>query len=386
MSQTISMDTERTQTAARLLLQQSERMDAIIDNFAREVRRLNGGWDGGYSDAFCSEMDSLKRQLEKKAWELTNIAQRLQHEIDEWQSVDNTRHEGISTKAILFSSAVAGAAAAGGEVLGASTSNLDGMSWKEKIALLQSLDAHIKTLQGSVGSDDEIRKRLDELNQLIAQLEKDREVAQGKADNFLNKIIPDFPLEADPEDGVPWRVKADDYEDQVKAIDAQLLQLKPEQANLQNYIDVKSDLQNGIPPDGPTPADKRNILGGCTNYVATKRDVSSFYKGGHMNAHYWNENAVNAGLEVGETPVKGAIMVFEADGGAKNGIMDVDNEVGHVAYVENVTRVDGGYQVEFSHGNTLYDANGNYISGTYKPMKNETRFIPDGNTSVSFIY
>lgn len=140
-------------------------------------------------------------------------------------------------------------------------------------------------------------------------------------------------------------------------------------------------------PSSRTPADKLAVLGGCTNYVATKRDVSGFWKSGKMNAHYWNENAIAAGYEVGGKPVTGSIMVIEADKGVYNGIMDVDNNAGHVLYVENVKETSGGYLINYSHAATIYDDAGNYIPGTYKMLNNSTPiFVPYESSAVSFIY
>lgn len=140
-------------------------------------------------------------------------------------------------------------------------------------------------------------------------------------------------------------------------------------------------------PSSRTPADKLAILGGCTNYVATKRDVSGFWKSGRMNAHYWNENAAAAGFEVGNEPVAGSIMVIEADHGTHNGIMDVNDSAGHVLYVESVKETDGGYLVSYSHAGTLYDDAGKYIPGTYKMLNNSKPvFVPYQSDAVSFIY
>jgi surface antigen/uncharacterized protein YukE len=140
-------------------------------------------------------------------------------------------------------------------------------------------------------------------------------------------------------------------------------------------------------PSSRTPADKLGVLGGCTNYVATKRDVSGFWKPGRMNAQYWNENAAAAGYGVGSKPVAGAIMVVEADNGIDNGIMNVNDKAGHVLYVESVKETSGGYLVSYSHAGTLYDDAGNYIPGTYKMLNNSAPvFVPYESPAVSFIY
>lgn len=144
-------------------------------------------------------------------------------------------------------------------------------------------------------------------------------------------------------------------------------------------------------PSSRTPNDKLGILGGCTNYVATKRDVSGFWRADtrntSMNAQYWNDHAIAAGFEVGNKPVAGSIMVIEADNGIDNGIMNVNDQAGHVLYVESVKETNGGYLVNYSHAGTLYDDAGNYIPGTYKMLNNSAPvFVPYQSNAVSFIY
>lgn len=51
------------------------------------------------------------------------------------------------------------------------------------------------------------------LDQMIAELQQKRKAAEEGSKNFFNQYLPDFPLQRDG-DGVPWRVRADDYEDQ----------------------------------------------------------------------------------------------------------------------------------------------------------------------------
>jgi len=167
-----------------------------------------------------------------------------------------------------------------------------------------------------------------------------------------------------------------------------LLKLRLKQLESQEFA-IQTSINQGITSE-PTPKDKSNKLGGCTNYVASKRNVEGFWQDSHMNATYWDENARAAGFDVGSQPVKGSIMVIEADNDNTkkivNGIMDVHATAGHVAYVEGVTNVEGGYMVSISHGGTKYYDNGNYIPGTYKPLPPKTLFIPYESDYVSFIY
>jgi surface antigen len=134
----------------------------------------------------------------------------------------------------------------------------------------------------------------------------------------------------------------------------------------------------------------RNQLGGCTNYVAQKRDVSDFPNAsgqpGHPgDAQYWDNQARQAGYEVGSRPVVGSIMVFEPDHGKPNGIMNVHDTAGHVAYVEKVERIDGGYKVTISQASTKY-VDGQFVRGTYINQNTMTVTVNDGQQAASFVY
>ena len=121
---------------------------------------------------------------------------------------------------------------------------------------------------------------------------------------------------------------------------------------------------------------------GCTNYVAEKRDVSDFGGGHPGDASAWDNQARDAGYDVGGRPAKGAIMVLEG----QNDVMKVDQTAGHVAYVENIEKVDGGYNVTVSQANAQYDSKGNFVRGTYINPNTKTVFVKDGANGVSFIY
>ncbi|MEM5776247.1 MAG: CHAP domain-containing protein, partial [Anaerolineaceae bacterium] len=103
---------------------------------------------------------------------------------------------------------------------------------------------------------------------------------------------------------------------------------------------------------------------------------------GHpMNAKYWNDQAIQAGYDVGNIPVKGAIVVFEA--GSKYAAGDA----GHVGYVESVVPVEGGYKMVFSQASTIYTSN-SWIRGDHKMLKPLEIFIPatGSGSDMSFIY
>ena len=164
--------------------------------------------------------------------------------------------------------------------------------------------------------------------------------------------------------------------------DPDVIKVSNEISFLKNQLsNIEKSIELGI-PGGKTPANYANGLAGCTNYLAQKRDISGFWKGGHMNATYWDDNARSAGFDVGSRPIKGSIMVIEA---GNNSLMKVDAEAGHVLYVENVQNVEGGYMVSVSHGGVARE-NGKAIYGTYIPLKPKTFFVPTEAAGINFIY
>lgn len=135
----------------------------------------------------------------------------------------------------------------------------------------------------------------------------------------------------------------------------------------------------------------RNGMGGCTHYVAEKRDVSLFGGGHPGNAEKWDDQARAAGFDTGHLPIRGSIIVFEAgyDPDGAGGNRQPIGSAGHVGYVEKVVRVEGGYQIEFSQANTIYGSefDGGWKRGAHTSPTVATKFIPDnGIDKISFIY
>jgi len=247
------------------------------------------------------------------------------------------------------------------------------------------------------------KNELTEVEELIKEKEAHLAEAEKGSEAILNKLIPTLPLEKDA-DGVPWRVKADDYEDEVAKLQEELAELNKKKENLQNILANEKELidinekqtelkqlieKEGIPSDGPTAKYLLNDLAGCTRYVATKRDVISFPNDngepGHpRNAMYWDDQAKDAGYSVGKVPVIGSVVVFEPGSSATS------SNVGHVGYVEKVTIVDGGYKVEYSQADTIYTnaAKTEWVRGDQTKSYIGTITIPfDGaDEYTSFIY
>lgn len=353
--------------------------------------------------------DQLRRRYQARRDALLNA-----------QAKANVFADGLETIASQFEKAdrkmQAGPAA--GSVLGISTlspavesesairASYLNMRWAERFSAFSALEGDYQRLLGLVDPEKmaSAKDQLSEYDRLIAAEEARLAEARQGGDSFRNKVIPTFPLQGDG-DGVPWRVKADDFEDAEAAAMQNLQELHAKRNALQNEYDVMLTNQNqlesvsqrravlnnliteGIPPDGPTNNWLRSLLGGCTNYVAEKRDVSAFPNAngepGHPgHATNWNDQAAKAGYEVGNIPVKGSIMVLE------KGTHGANETMGHVAYVENVTFNDGVYRVFYSEASLAKDINGNGILGNHLPVTSNHIDIPatGSDANMSFIY
>jgi len=291
-----------------------------------------------------------------------------------------------------------------GSVLGASIEAKDyaSMRWGQRFDELERLEREIAALQGRIPEGmtlEDVQTKIADLDKQITDLEGKRDEAEKRAGQWWNKIIPTWPLSGDG-DGVPWRSQSDKYEDQVAERAEQIADLQKTRDQLfqnqkdlealarlqQNHLTLNDLVQQGIPSDGPDK-DWSPYIGGCTHYVAQKRLVHP-HPG---NAYLWNDQAQAAGYEVGVRPIKGSTMVFEP------GVLKSHATAGHVAYVEEVAlNDDGSYVIKTSEAGTLYDSNGDFISGTHTtPWNREiTVLVKDGHVydtqgnslGVSFIY
>ncbi len=290
MSNTISMETETVQAAVDTLRRGSRYFDRLALQMNFHYRILSTAWLGERGEEYGSQIRRICRLLEERTSELEIMAERLQNEVFEWEAMDKSLGQPVKRYPAVVTAILSGAGItfAGGEVLGASASIYDQMSWADKFALQRELAkkiAEFKEKYGLTGSDEEIAAMYADLEAQIKELEG-TQAGQENADRWYNKILPDLPLEGDSEDGVPWRVKADDYEDEIKGYDAELAQLRAKREDLAGLMELQGqqnglseNIAVGIPEDGPTKPSLKNVLGGCTNYVAGRRDVSGFFKG-----------------------------------------------------------------------------------------------------------
>ncbi len=406
MAGTISMQTEQAIALASILNQNAKQLDELSTELSSRMNRLEINWQGGASrEMFFIETSQLRSRLASLTGDLFELYDRLILEIKEWETAASrlAGHNNLSISGIGLIGAtgilMGKASAGGGEVLGVSTSTsgvttqtYQQMSWSDKFAEEAAINAQIGELEQQLYNLPADRATaLEQIDKDIAYWEAMKTRYEEESRKLINKIPVNLQGDsasniykdlAEDADAMLAKLherkellQSDAYWAQREAqINSQITNLKAQQAALNEVINA------GIPPSGPT---KGIRLAGCSKFVAEKRDISSFAVPGDMDAARWDDHAIAAGLEVGSRPVKGSIMVIDQN----NSVFPKIDEVGHVVFVEKVTRVDGGYQVTYSQASTPRDANNHWTgSYTYVNPRTTTHFIPDGSTGINYIY
>lgn len=389
----LHMETERVRGAGNLLQQTSSSLQQQTQQLHNSVHILANAWQGSSAGIFASEIQPLLQQLSRFAQAGESLNQRLQGEVDEWEQVASSI--GGAVTSMMAAIPMAG----GGEVLGANTSasavNYSDMSWTAKFGELERLDQQIAALEKELDRQVPVDSRINDIDAEIAELEAEMAEAQNKADAWYNQVIPTFPFKGD-DDGVPWRVRTDNFEDEITGYEQRLQELRDERSNLilvqekQSQLDQlrleQGDLQTivtkGIPADGPSskyPYFPGTITNNCTKHASAKRYFPDAVNG---HAYKWNDQAANAGYEVGNYPVKGSVMVFEP------GIRNYHEEFGHVAFVEKVEpQSNGTYKVTFTDNNHPDpDLCEKYNVSYQKASWPDHLIVTPGEKGISFIY
>jgi len=405
MTRTIAMETEQVKTVAFTLNQNAKLLDELSLELSAKINRLEINWQGGASrESFFSETAQLKSRLTILTRDLFELYDRLILEIREWENTANRlaggTRQGVAGIGLAGAAGIGTASAVGvGEVLGVSAptagvtaQTYQQLSWNDKFDEEAAINARIGKLEQQLYNLPADRTRaLDQIDEDIAYWTKKKAEYEAESRKLINKIPAN--LRGDSASNI--------YKDLANDADAMLAKLQKRKELLQTDAywtqkesDINSRIANlkaqqatlnqvikaGIPPGGLT---KGITLAGCAKFVAEKRDISAFAVPGDMNAARWDDHAIAAGLEVGTRPVKGSIMVIDQN----NSVFSKIDEVGHVAYVEKVTRVDGGYQVTYSQASTPRDANGKWTgSYTYVNPRTTKMFIPDGSNGINYIY
>jgi WXG100 family type VII secretion target len=436
----IRIDTERVQDVGRRLSLESDHIDQIIHELQQAIGNLDTwAWDGRSRARAEPMLSQVQPSGRRTSDELARLGRMLERIADTFEDQDNTAarnlagmpwvdfetqsgdvlgvmtaHRSMKPEIVFASQSLVGAFAV----------ELSKMSWADRFAHAEELRGEIQEFEELIR---DLKKRIEEcdqsigeLDEQIADLQAQRDALKEEADNFSNK------LKRDPDgwqwgfdDGIfdaPWRTRSDVLEDKIDALDEQIQDLEAQRDGLlqirqeskQKLIelqrqsqelstrqaDLKALINKGVPADGPTKPDwLRNQLSGCTHYVAQHRDVSAWPnasgKPGHpKNACEWDNQARQAGYEVGQKPLKGSILVWEP--GAKytqehnNYTVSTHSTAGHVAIVEEVDYSNSEVvRVKIGHA-SLSDGRGTHSDPIHQWVTLNPAEIERGD--ISFVY
>ena len=231
---------QQGEATSQYVVRMRERMSALQD----------GGWEGQGAQAFFTEVENevlpalgrLSSALTESRLVTLQIIRILRAAEEEGARLFG-RGEATGSSYLYADPASHGA------VLGVSNSiekvTPETESWWNNLRLEKKIDQQIADLKARLqkGIDiQQVEKKLSHIKQKIQHLEQEKASLQAEADLWQNKLMPDWPLALD-NDGVPWRVRADDLEDSLDNIDKQINGLQAQQDTLETQQQIHHDLE-----------------------------------------------------------------------------------------------------------------------------------------------
>ena len=461
MTQPLRILPKEMQQTAEALRSLSQESSTIRQYLQRQWNRLDADWEwyarvdaNGYHRRAMQELARTAQMLEQMGAALTNTTDLIRSTEAEcatlFASSDSTGLAGhvlgaktttanvvqgqvpliMTSEVILASASMPDSARPGANLTHqALVAYYKDQTWQTKFDEEARINQEISELEALIPEDvrdrdlGDLDREISDIEGQIAELEAKKKHEEAEAEKLLNRLVPDWPLQKD-DDGGLLRSLADDHEDLAAQYESEIKDLQEHKLELESQHEKLDHLQTlynqrgalnqvvdaGIPSDGPMKNTwLHNQLGGCVHYVSEKRDVSAWPndagKPGHpLNAKEWSGQAVAAGYEVGDRPVKGAIMVMNSDElphstkgyaywtDSDGGKQYTNGTAGHVAYVEDVNTIykDGKtlYEVTISEANTMYREDGSFVRGAHTTPTTRTVTI-DPQTlenGVDFIY
>jgi surface antigen/uncharacterized protein YukE len=335
----------------------AQKIDDALKSIDREMGVLKGhSFLGNRADSLQSRYHPKRDALLKAKELVIRFSENLKMAADVFEKADN----GIGNNAYLNT---------GGAILGTkSTKNRTRFSdlLSEEVELRKKYEQWMEKYGNEIDgwSLEKVEKALLDIQRAIEDLEsgiKDMKYPKDIRLWLLN-ILTDI-----DDKYIANSQKNIEKLNQLVVVFNERRELLIEKIEMENRLaDVKDKIieisTNSVIPESTTPSWLQKHLGGCTHYVAGRRDISTFGNGHPGNAAQWDDQARAAGYETGVLPMKGSIIVYEGNldpDGA--GPIRRTNSAGHVGYVESVTRVDGGYQVVYSQADTIYGSE--YMGG-----------------------
>lgn len=428
----IVVQPEQLDSLGEQMKQVAGKIEEVTHHLARCYQAID--WESRTKEQTAQQVALLMRQAQMLAEHAHALSAFLERKSKLFLEADN---QGLDQLAKIRSryipialSMLPATGAAGAEVLGASTSPSEllakyqalyqSMPWDQKAETYRQINKEIAVLEeevrglnleGMTRQIAEIDQQIEDAEKCILELEKAQKDKMDEAQMIWNQVLPGWTGKENDGDGVPWRTRADDLEEEARGIDQQIAAERAKREALKNsradfeetvlnhqksesrLADLRAQQQvlkglfdSGVPGDGQTRKDLRTSerygLAGCALYVAEKRDITSFGNGHPHSPCDWPEQAVDAGFEVGKTPVKGSIMTLQYG----NKISPPAGGDGHTAIVESVTEENGVYKITVSEAGTIWE-NGHGVRAKHTAVTTRMITMPvSGADGVDFIY
>lgn len=227
-------------TASRLR-EHAKSIQSSLESIEQIFTELPPDRFAGFSSGMIRSRYTQKRQYLRNIEQKTvYFAESLEKIAEKFEQADKELNNSHPTGQVLGVSTTSGIVAS----ISAWLTYFQNLSPSEQFMVLKDLKIEIARLSALISSSrsiEEIDLDIKDLDARIADLKRLKEIAKLESDNWLNQIIPDWPLEGDQTDGAPWRVRADDFEDEIAEYDRQLSELEAQRGHL---VDERNTLQS----------------------------------------------------------------------------------------------------------------------------------------------
>lgn len=254
MSQ-IRIHTERVRETGHHLSSRADWIEQVGAELGRAIGSLDLSMWNGHSRAQAEPLlEQVRPASAQLAHELERLGQLLRRVAESFEQEDATAAHNLEEMpwvdfAAGGGGAVLGAAtaamAAGGILTDASSPipDFSQMSWAQRFKALDEIKAQITRLEQEIQHIAELLKQeeagIANLDAEIQTLKAQREALQKEAEDWKNRILPaEGGLQWGFDDkfpDAPWRTRADEYEDQLKALDEKIANLEQQKQQLEAF-------------------------------------------------------------------------------------------------------------------------------------------------------
>ena len=355
----LHMDPEQVRDTATKLNQAASNIQADLHTLTQAINRLSGQWSGRGSAAFVASAHGAVGLLRTMADEATTLSMRVQQEITDWETVD--QQGAAASLGIGFTPLPP-------PPLPPDPSQPPKSEESPPPPPVSSPPPPPPTAPSpSPGQDDSAHDTppaappvwsgpTSDPAPSAPQVAAASGVATGVA---AAAATTSGGLATSPTDSLPsetikpalakgaWGkhlADLDKAEQEIKKLEAMSDRTAAQTERLQDLYEKRNQLEEmmreGVVGSGLADMENPFPKGECTWYATSRRNL---YPHVHGHAKFWGEQALASGLEVGNMPVKGSIMVWQP------GVFGAHAEFGHVSYVERVEKMlDGSLKVYYT--------------------------------------